>query len=102
MTGGQLANGIGSALAMFTSGLFILVWSLVGRWWKTPVGRFMVIKAGAIFAAGSLTVVLTVFKFNPNVDVLRYVQAGIWGAVSLAFLHHTRMIWKVNHSKGKK
>lgn len=99
MTVGQIANGIGSFLAMLTSGIFIIVWTIVGKWWKTPTGRFMVLKAGAIFAAGVLTVTLTVAKFTPNVDVLRDIQAGIWAAVSVAFVHHTRMLIRVNRKK---
>lgn len=102
MTVGQLANGIGSFLAMVTSGIFIIVWSLVGKWWKTPTGRFMIMKAGAICAAGVLTVSLTITGFKPNVDILRDIQAVIWVAVSVAFIHHTRMLLKLRREREKK
>lgn len=101
MTVGQIANGIGSFLAMLTSGIFIIVWTLLGSWWRTSTGRFMVMKAGAIFMAGVLTVALTLLKFTPNVDVLRDIQAGIWALISLAFIHHTRMLIRVNREKKK-
>lgn len=99
MTAGQIANGIGSFVAMLTSGAFILVWTFTGSWWRTSTGRFMIMKAGAICAAGVITVTLTITGFKPNVDLLRDIQAGIWVAVSLAFMHHTRMIWKLNRKR---
>lgn len=101
MTPGQIANGIGSFLAMMTSGIFIVTWTLVGKWWKTSIGRFMIIKASAIFAAGLLTVLLTLGGFTPNVDMLRDIQAGIWAAVSIAFLQHTHLLW-TNRKKVRK
>lgn len=101
MTAGQIANGIGSFLAMLTSGLFIVTWTIVGSWWKTSTGRFMVMKAGAIFMAGVLTVALTVARFTVDVDVLRDIQAGIWSLISLAFIHHTRMLIRVNRKKNE-
>lgn len=96
MTHGQLANGIGSAIAMITSGIFILVWTLVGKWWRTPTGRFMVVKAGAIMLTGMITVWLTLTDFASSWDILRYIQAGLWVLVSWAFVHHTRMVWIIN------
>jgi hypothetical protein len=99
MTGGQFANGVGSFLAMITSGAFILVWTWYGTWWRTSTGRFMVMKAAAICFAGVITVWLTLTGFKPDVDSLRYIQAGIWAAVSVAFVHHTRMVWKINRKK---
>lgn len=96
MTGGQLANALGSALATITSGVFIVTWSAVGKWWRTSTGRFMVMKASAICAAGVLTVALTFLSFQSDVDWLRYVLAAIWTSISIAFVHHTVMVWKIN------
>lgn len=101
MTGGQIANGVGSLLAMMTSGIFILTWTVTGKWWRTSIGRFMIIKAGAIFMAGFLTVWLTISGFKPDVDILRYIQAGIWAAVSVAFTQHTYLLW-INRRKDRK
>lgn len=101
MTGGQLANGIGSAIAMVTSGVFVTTWTVVGKWWKTSTGRFMVVKASAIGLTGIITVWLTLTDFASSWDALRYVQAGLWFLVSLAFIHHTRMLVKVNRKEQK-
>lgn len=101
MTDGQVANGVGSFFAMVTSGTFIVVWTIVGKWWKTQVGRFMVMKASAIFMAGLLTVMLTVTEFESDADWLRYTQAVIWVAVSVVFVAHTRLLWKVNREDEK-
>jgi hypothetical protein len=101
MTGGQVANGLGSAAAMVTSAVFILTWTAVGRWWKTWTGRFMILKAGAISFTGIITVWLTLVDFASNWDPLRYIQAGLWFTVSVAFMHHTRQVWKINRTKGK-
>lgn len=99
MTGGQWANGVGSALAMATSGIFIITWTVVGNWWRTPTGRFMVLKAACICLTGVLTVALTVTGFTTDWDCLRYIQSALWFLVSIAFLHHTRMVWRVNHKR---
>lgn len=102
MTSGQVANGIGSAVAMVTSGTFIIVWTIYGQWYKTSTGRFMVMKAGAICLTGVITVWLTLTDFQSEWDPLRYVQAGLWGAVSIAFIQHTITLWKINRAKGNK
>lgn len=99
MTGGQIANGIGSAVALVTSGTFILAWTIVGRWWKTSTGRFMVMKAGAICLTGIITVWLTLVEFTNDWDALRWVQGGLWVLISLAFIHHTVMVICVNRKK---
>lgn len=96
MTGGQIANGIGSALAMATSGIFVITWTVVGTWWTSSTGRFMVMKAGAIFLTGVITVWLTLTDFAASWDALRYIQAGLWALISVAFIHHTRMVHRVN------
>lgn len=101
MTGGQVANGVGSALAMVTSGTFIVTWTLLGKWWRTSTGRFMVVKAGAIALTGVITVWLTLTDFALSWDPLRYVQAGLWVLVSASFMHHTRVLWKINRAKKK-
>jgi O-antigen/teichoic acid export membrane protein len=94
-----LANGIGSAAATITSWAFICSYTIFARWWKNPIGRFMVMKAAAICMTGVITISLTVTGFTEPWDWLRYVQAGLWGLVSLAFIHHTRLVWKVNRRK---
>lgn len=99
MTGGQEANGIGSAIAAATSGIFIIVWTIYGRWYKTSTGRFMVIKAGAICLTGIITVWLTLTDFQNDWDILRYLQAGLWVTVSIAFVQHTVMVVRVNRTK---
>lgn len=101
MTGGQLANGVGSALVMVTSGSYILLWTLYGGWFRSRIGRFVILKATAIFFTGIITVALTLSGFNQDVDWLRYIQAILWVMVSIAFIHHTRAVWKVNHRKEK-
>lgn len=102
MTNGQVANGIASAVAMVTSGLFIVTWTIYGRWYKTSMGRFMVMKAGAICLTGVITVWLTLTDFQSEWDTLRYVQAGLWFAISVAFIQHTVTLWKVNRKKEQK
>jgi len=102
MTNGQVANGIGSAIAMVTSATFIVVWTIYGRWYRTSTGRFMVMKAGAICLTGVITVWLTLSDFQSEWDPLRYVQAGLWVSISIAFVQHTVTIWKVNRKREKK
>ena len=99
MTGGQIANGLGSAFAMVSSAVFILTWTAVGKWWRTWTGRFMILKAGAISLTGVLTVWLTLVDFAASWDALRYIQAGLWYTVSVAFIHHTRQVWRINREK---
>jgi hypothetical protein len=99
MTSGQVANGIGSALAMVSSGVFIVTWTAVGRWWKTPTGRFMVAKAAAICFTGVITVSLTLADFSASQDWMRWVQGSLWVTVSVAFIHHTRMVYRVNRKE---
>lgn len=102
MTGGQLANGLASMLVLISSSLLILIWTKVGSWWTTSVGRFMILKAAAIGFTGFLTVALTLARFASDWDFLRYIQAVLWILVSLAFLHHTRLVWKLNRGKEEK
>lgn len=97
MTGGQAVNATASAIVATTSLTFIIVWTIVGRWYKTSVGRFMVMKASAICLTGGLTVWLTLTGFNW--DALRYVQASLWLAVSGAFVHHTMMVYRINRKE---
>jgi hypothetical protein len=101
MTGGQVANGIGSAIVMVTSGLYVLVWTFYGGWFRSRIGRFVVMKAAAICLTGVITVSLTLTDFGKQSDWLRYIQAGLWIVMSIAFVHHTRLVWKVNR-KGMK
>lgn len=96
MTGGQLANGLGSALVTVTSGLYILVWTFYGGWFRSRIGRFVILKAAAICLTGIITVALTIMDFNDQSDWLRYVQAALWVLVSIAFMHHVRLVWRVN------
>jgi hypothetical protein len=99
MTGGQVANGLGSAIALLSSGVFILTWTVVGKWWRTSTGRFMVMKAGAICLTGIITVWLTAVDFGRGWDALRYVQGGLWLLISVAFIHHTRVLYHINRKK---
>jgi len=101
MTGGQIANGIGSAMAMVTAGSYIVVWTLYGGWFRSRIGRFVILKAAAICLTGVITVALTLSDFGARVDWLRYIQAMLWLLVSIAFIHHTRLVWKINHRKEK-
>lgn len=101
MTGGQAANGIGSALVMLTSGSYIVIWTFYGGWFRSRIGRFVILKATAIFLTGIITVALTLGDFSKGVDWLRYIQAVLWVMASIAFIHHTRVVWKVNHRKEK-
>lgn len=102
MTSGQVANGIASAVALVTSATFIIVWTVLGRWYRTSTGRFMVMQAGAICLTGVITVWLTVTDFESEWDPLRYIQAGLWVAISVAFIQHTVTLWKVNRKKEPK
>lgn len=93
----MFANFVGCVFAAISSGAFILVWSIVGNWWKTSIGRFMIIKAAALFVASFLSAVLYVMmeltNYNPPMVPLLYLQTAIWLAVSVAFVHHTYLFW---------
>jgi hypothetical protein len=99
MTGGQIANGIGSAIAMVTSGVFIATYSAVAPWHKSSLGRFMMVKAAAICLTGVITVTLTIKDFTSHSDWLRYIQASLWVMVSVAFVHHTSLVWRLQHRR---
>jgi hypothetical protein len=93
MTGGQLANGIGSAMAATSSLIFILAYSLMARWYKTFTGRFMVAKAAGVFFTCLITIALTANDFTAGVDWLRYVQAAVWVLIGSAYISHIYLIW---------
>lgn len=94
MTGGQLANGIGSGIVTIASASFILSYGTLARFYKSSIGRFMVLKAVGIFFTGLITVILTANNFATSVDWLRYIQAGLWMIVASAYVYHTSMVWK--------
>lgn len=101
MTGGQLANGVGSALVTIASASFILSYGILAKFYKTQIGRFMVLKAVGIFFTGVITVALTANNFTTGVDWLRYVQASLWAIVAVAYAYHTRVVWR-SQVKGKR
>lgn len=101
MTGGQLANGVGSALVTLASAAFILSYGILAKPYRTSIGRFMVLKALGICFTGVITVTLTLNDFAIQVDWLRYIQAGLWFIVASAYIYHTSMVWK-SQLKGKR
>lgn len=102
MTGGQVANGVGSAIVAVSGLSFIVFWTIFGRWYRTSTGRFMVMKAAAISVSGILTLWLTLGGFAISWDFLRYIQAGLWVMISLAFLHHTVQIYTLYRKEKEK
>lgn len=94
MTGGQLANGLGSCLVTIASATFIVSYGVLARFYKTQLGRFMILKAVGICLTGLITVALTVANFTTGYDWLRYIQAGLWTIIALAYINHTTFVWR--------
>ncbi|WP_030248044.1 hypothetical protein [Streptomyces sp. NRRL S-455] len=94
MTTGETVNLAGSVIALVGCLSFVLVYTLLARWWRTLVGRLLVIKALAIAAFMAISIGVTVFR--ADVEVLRIVRgilAALFGALMLY------QAWLVGHTQ---
>lgn len=66
MTAGQTVNLVGSIAALSGSAGFVLVYSIFAPWWRSHVGRLLVVKAVAI----SLFMAISVLSYaiDPGTD----------------------------------
>jgi hypothetical protein len=84
MTSGETVNLWGSTLALIGSTAFVVVYSLLTRWWRDPVGRLLVIKALAIAMFMAISICVTAFGVDVEaLRMLRGVLAALFGALML-------------------
>jgi hypothetical protein len=94
MTGGQLANGIGSAVAALSSGGFILTYGVLARWYRTVTGRFLMVLAVSTLATCFITLNITAKGFTSQADWLRYLQAVVWISIGATYIYQSWLVWK--------
>jgi hypothetical protein len=82
MTPGEMVNLWGSVIALVGCLSFVAVYSLLARWWRTPIGRLLVIKALAIAAFMAISISATLFEADVAVlRIVRGILAALFGAL---------------------
>lgn len=100
MTNGQTVNLCGSVLALAGSLSFVLVYSLFAPWWRSRIGRLLVIKA--LFIAAFMTVSILAYAISPGTGthitpllLTRGLLAAAYGVLM------TYQAWLVGHAQTK-
>lgn len=101
MTGGQLANGIGSGIAGAFSATFVVTYTILAKWHKSAIGRFMILMAAGVFFTCFITLNITSKGFSPSADWLRYIQAGLWVIIGATYAFHSWQVWKAQREGNK-
>jgi hypothetical protein len=91
-----MVNVWGSAIALVGCLSFVAVYTLLARWWRTLVGRLLVIKALAIAAFMAISICVTAFGVDAEaLRTLRGILAALFGVLMLY------QAWLVGHTQIK-
>lgn len=97
MTAGQAVNLWGSVLALVGCAAFVGVYSLLAPWWRSQVGRLLVLKAAAIAVLMTITICMAVLT-AADAEILRTVR-GVLAAVFGSLMIY--QAWLVGHTQTK-
>lgn len=99
MTTGELANLCGSSVALAGSLAFIAVYTTTARgWWRSAVGRLLVIKAVALSVFMALTV--GVYLLGAELAVVRWIRGGFAAAFGLAMFVQASFVVRAQRTGG--
>lgn len=96
MTAGETVNTWGSVIALAGCFAFTILYSLLVRWWRSGVGRLLVIKALAIAMFMAISLCSTLLR--ADLEVLRTVR-GILAALFGSLMFY--QAWLVTHTQIK-
>lgn len=97
MTTGQAVNLWGSVLALVGCAAFVGVYSLLAPWWRSQVGRLLVLKAAAIAVLMAITICMAALT-AADVEILRLVRGALAALFGVLMLYQA---WLVGHTQTK-
>lgn len=83
MTTQQTVNLCGSIAALSGSLLFVTVYTIVARWWRSRIGRLLVVKALTVSAL--MVVSLAAYAVDSGVLLLARGLLAAWFGVMMAY-----------------
>jgi uncharacterized membrane protein len=96
MTPGETVNLWGSVIALVGCLSFVAVYTVLARWWRTRVGRLLVIKALAIAAFMAISICVTLLR--TDIEILRVVRGVLAALFGVLMLYQA---WLVGHTQIK-
>ncbi|MCY0961528.1 hypothetical protein [Streptomyces sp. H27-H5] len=88
----QWVNVIGSSIAALCCGVFALVYALRAPWWRSDVGRNVMLVAAAIGGLCLYTVLVTIWPTGCAAIVLRSLRTTVLLAISVLMIQRTRLV----------
>lgn len=94
MSTGETANLWGSVVAAAGSGAFIVAYAALARgWWRSAVGRLLMLKASAIVVFMSITIAIYALDTDP--DPLRWLRGILAAAFGAAMFVQAALVVRV-------
>lgn len=95
----QWANVAASMLAFLACVGFAVVYHTQAPWWRTDVGRNLMLFAAAVGALCLHTVLITVWPEGGAAAVLRGARTGVLVSIAVLMVQRTRMVIAAQHER---
>ena len=88
----QWINTAGSALAFLTCAIFAVAYHSLAPWWRSAVGRNLMMFAGAVGGLCLYTVLITLWPTGWPAIVLRGIRTALLVAIAILMIQRTCMV----------
>lgn len=92
LTTDQWVNTIMSGVAALCCAMFAAVYALRAPWWRSDVGRNVMLLAGAIGGLCTYTVLITIWPTGCAAIVLRSLRTAVLLAIAVLMIQRTRLV----------
>ncbi|MCY0919593.1 MULTISPECIES: hypothetical protein [unclassified Streptomyces] len=92
LTADQWVNVVGSSIAALSCAVFGLVYGLQAPWWRSTLGRNVMLLAGAIGGLCLYTVLITLWPTGCAAIVLRSLRTAVLLAIAVLMIQRTRLV----------
>ncbi|MFF5795816.1 putative phage holin [Streptomyces albogriseolus] len=99
MSTDQWANTIASMLVTVICVLFVVIYHLRTRWWRSEVGRNLMALAAALGALFLYTVLLTLWPDGSFAQALRWVRVALALAIAAVMLQRISLLLKAQREQ---
>lgn len=95
----EMINYLASAYASIACIVFVVAYSTLAPWWKTPVGRLIMMLVGAL---AGLAVLTLAFYTHHDDNIVRLIRAGLVLVVGTALWFQAAVVIRVQLKNRKR